>query len=83
MTNQSRGELHPGGLALVIGSIHEDSCYIGTTVVLVKKTDSPFGEAWETESVSSGAFMALARNLVPINPEADHLDITEQMEQRV
>lgn len=82
MTNQPRGELVPGGLAMIIGSIHGQSEYIGTIVTLVDRFHCHYGAAWRTEPVPSGACVALEDHLLPINPSADPLEITQQMEEK-
>ncbi len=83
MINQPRGELVPGGLAMIIGSIHGESGYIGTTVTLVERFHCQYGAAWRTDPVPSGACVALEKHLMPINPSADPLEITQQREEKV
>lgn len=102
MNNQPRGELVPGGLAMVYGlkSDPEDNGRIVTTIEKVfhghKAPDgAPYfsrKEAWYCEArglktkkqngalVETGYAYFSPANLLPINPSADPLEITQQHE---
>ncbi len=106
MNNQPRGELVPGGLAMIVGSALPEN--IGKTVVLVSRIsadqDVVYKQAyyksgiarWEVKtpngerSLSIPSFEGPIRQdseglcrevwLMPINPTADPLEITQQQE---
>lgn len=99
MTNQSRGELVPGGLALVISArvCQENVGQIVTVVRRVQLGDMhngyqiAIGEGWliEGEELLAptsdgikkvGFGVCESHRLMPINPEADPMDINDQME---
>lgn len=93
MTNPSRGELIPGGLAMIISDT-ETPIANGRVVTLVS-----FGEykvigepelftgwecysPWLAEFAGTGRVAIIAaKNLMPIKPEPDPLGITQQQEQ--
>jgi len=77
---KANGDLVPGGLAMVIGSVHKNSEYIGSTVTLVRSVRHRLGDAWLVEGPSNDPFKdkALSRHLMPINPEADPLHVSER-----
>lgn len=72
---ESKGELVPGGLAMVIGSVHDDSPYIGCIVELIEPCEHPYGQAWLVSPPAEEPHKdkALAIHLMPIKPEADPL----------
>lgn len=77
---QAKGELVPGGLAMVIGSVHEDSPHVGIIVSLIKSFDHNLGKAWQIEPLEEDPEKesVLAIHLMPINPEADPLETTKE-----
>ncbi len=100
MNNQPRGELVPGGLAMVIGSISHKHL-IGRSVRLIEFIPAgQYGE-WQAQgcgrtvtNVSTddcwlcevdgktlrGVCLFIPGHLLPINPSADPLEITQQQE---
>ncbi len=107
MNNQPRGELVPGGLAMVSGC-REDPIHVGK-IVTTERTAvcgerTPSGntfwnrdgvEVWlcsgdslvstkrEGGRIGSGYAYIEAKFLLPINPSADPLEITQQQEEKV
>ena len=91
MTNQPRGELVPGGLAMVYGDVETPQAN-GRFVTLVEFGDyrcighPDLVSGWDCKAewlreiapVDSAVF--LAKNLLPINPSADPLEISQQQE---
>lgn len=92
MTNKSRGELVPGGLAIIIsgGGVGNQVEIIRLLVddrnthILGKgqlsRGDCDFSLCAVVEDRNGERGLYLRSDLMPINPEADPLDITEQME---
>lgn len=78
----AKGELVPGGLAMVVGSVHKDSPYVGITVSLIKKVDHYLGAAWNIEPLEEDPEkdLVLEVHLMPINPEADPLETKQEHE---
>lgn len=92
MTAKARGELAPGGLAMVYG-LKRNANFNGAIVVTLKKGvkgeefrgcvyEEEGGWLCTNETFDDGHEYFLPRNLLPIHPEADPLDIAETMEQR-
>lgn len=73
---QAKGELVPGGLAMVIGCLKPENSYrIGHIVELGRAIEVVDGvgfiiDEWKKDGRE---FVALARHLMPIKPEADPL----------
>ncbi len=97
MNNQPRGELVPGGLAMIIGARYcpENIGKIVTLERYVTKGDMICGysvdaDGWHIKGdlmswTSRGAVkmresLAMPAQLLPINPSADPLEITQQQE---
>lgn len=79
MNEQAKGELAPGGLAMVYGLVH-DTELNGCTVTLMGRVEDLWPEhKWNAEherddwAVEGLAVIFHARNLMPIQPEADPL----------
>lgn len=73
-------ELKPGMMAMIIGSIHEDSDHIGKIVTL---KDCGFidgyGEYWRFEQeINEFAWRALSKHLMPINQDPEPLHTKEE-----
>lgn len=92
MTNPSRGELVPGGLAMVHG-IRKHPEINGRFVTLIEFSEFLcFGEEdpvhgwdckapWISDYAIGDTAVFYAKNLMPINPEPDPLEITQHQEQ--
>lgn len=91
MTDQARGELVPGGLAMTYGlNEHPEAngnfvCLLYFGEHVVKGSDAPvFGwyceGGWMKAYTKKGKGVIGAKNLMPINPEADPLSIDQRQE---
>lgn len=81
---QAKGELVPGGLAMVYG-LMVDVDLNGRIVTLKGKIEDLWPERrWRAEhergdwATEDEPFIFHARNLMPINPEADPLETTKE-----
>ncbi len=105
MNNQPRGELVPGGLAMVVKSTYQENIGKGVrllsrlapkeivSAITLPNQDFQNRMAVELWHVSgdvinqdldlSGESFFHESQLMPINPSADPLEITQQMEEKV
>lgn len=99
MTNPSRGELVPGGLAMVIGGsnigaivelvygIQPGAIYSGPDGRIYRLgigRPAGFlvrGDGFVSEIFGGNEGFKMAKDLMPINPEPDPLEITQHQEQ--
>ncbi len=94
MINQPRGELVPGGLAMVIGGPERPED-IGLLVTLIELAqpgqyykhpswshdlNEENEAAWLVELNEEEGALKRPQHLLPINPSADPLEITQQQE---
>lgn len=75
-------KLEPGMLAIIVGSVHDDSPHVGKTVTLKDKGYlEMLGEFWNIEEpLSFDAWRVLSKHLLPIKPEADPLETKQEQE---
>lgn len=79
---KANGELVPGGLAMVIGCvIPENTKHIGQIILLGDACLLDLGPGFivdEWTKPDGKKIAALSRHLIPINPEADPLHVSER-----